>query len=481
MPLTLYNTLTKKKELFRPLRGRIVGMYNCGPTVYDVAHIGNLRSYIFADTIRRTLEYGGYSVRQVINITDVGHLTDNSDQGEDKIEEAARRQGQRAKEITRHYEDMFRQDLGLLGIKTAGTMFPRASEHIPEQIAMIETLEKKGYTYRTSDGVYFDTSKFRHYGKLGKINLKGLEEGARIGKNAEKKNPTDFALWKFSRPDEKREQEWLAPWGTGYPGWHIECSAMAIKYLGESFDIHTGGIDHIPVHHNNEIAQSEAATGEKYVEMWLHHEFVNIHGGKIGKSLGNIVTLTSLIESDIHPSSYRYFILSAHYRTQLDFTFRAIESAQHTLEKIIVQIALKKDRPTGTRTMTVEEFKEKLIETIHHDLDTPAVIALLHEGLALGGPYALKEAFAAEADAILGLSILNLAEEIAKIPKDIIDLCHLRDMARKREEWNASDALRIRIEEAGYGLYDSAGETTVLKSMALLSKELDKKINKMPL
>src|SRR3989344_3937428 len=268
-PIYFYNTLTQKKEEFRVLKLPEVRMYNCGPTVYDFAHIGNLFSYVFADTIKRVLIYNGLEVRQIINITDVGHLTgDNegdADSGEDRIEKGAKREKKTAREITEMYTNAFLEDLRLLNIDVESITFPRATDHIAEQIAFIETLTEKSYTYKTSDGIYFDTSMFRDYGKLGNINIKGLEEGSRVAVNPEKRNSTDFALWKFSKPEEQRQQEWPSPWGIGFPGWHIECSAMSTKYLGKSFDIHTGGIDHIPVHHNNEIAQSEAATGKHYV------------------------------------------------------------------------------------------------------------------------------------------------------------------------------------------------------------------------
>jgi cysteinyl-tRNA synthetase len=293
MALEFYNTLTKQKEFFAPLRDGAVSMYNCGPTVYNYAHIGNLRSYVFADVLRRAFEYNGLAVTQIINLTDVGHLTGDRDEGEDKMEKGALREGKTAKDISEFYTKAFFEDLAKLNIEKADR-YPKATEHIEEQISLIKKLEEKGFAYVLEDGVYFDTAKFPKYGDLAQLDLVGQKEGARVEANTEKRNPADFTLWKFSKPEEKRQQEWPSPWGTGFPGWHIECSAMSMKYLGETFDIHTGGIDHIPVHHTNEIAQAEAATGKKFVNLWMHHGFVNIEGGKMAKSADNFVRMKSL-------------------------------------------------------------------------------------------------------------------------------------------------------------------------------------------
>jgi cysteinyl-tRNA synthetase len=297
MEIYLTNTLTGKKELFKPVRKGLlsalgigktrVGMYHCGPTVYNYAHIGNLRAYVFADTLKRLMLAHGFRVEQVINITDVGHLVSDGDTGEDKMEKARRLEKKSAWDIAQFYTEAFLKNLADLNINIEGTEFPRATDFIREQVAIVKTLEEKGYTYRTSDGIYFDTSKFPTYGKLGNIDIAGIREGERIGVNQEKLNPTDFALWKFSPTNEQREMEWESPWGKGFPGWHIECSAMSKALLGTTFDIHTGGIDHIPVHHNNEIAQSEGSTGEPLARYWLHNAFVNVVGGKMAKSEGN--------------------------------------------------------------------------------------------------------------------------------------------------------------------------------------------------
>ena len=298
MEIKLHNTLGNQKEEFKSIKSKAVHMYNCGPTVYSFAHIGNMRAYVFADILRKTLKYFGYEVKQVINITDVGHLTDESDTGNDKIEELAKKEKKTVTEIARFYEKAYLEDLKDLNINTQNTIFPRATEHITEQIEIIKILEEKGFAYQTTDGVYFNTSKFKDYGKLGNINIKEQKEGSRIEKNSEKRNPADFALWKFSpgagSGQSSRLQEWESPWGVGFPGWHIECSAMSQKYLGQPFDIHTGGIDHIPVHHNNEIAQSECAFGVPLANFWLHNEFLTIEGEKMSKSLKNTYTISDL-------------------------------------------------------------------------------------------------------------------------------------------------------------------------------------------
>jgi len=334
MDMHLYNTLTRSKELFRPLKEGEVFMYHCGPTVYNYAHLGNLRAYVFADILRRVFSFNNYAVKQVINITDVGHLTSDEDEGEDKLEAGARREGKSAQEIAEFYTGAFLEDMSALNIDTRATLFPKATEHIAEQIDLIKTLEKKGATYRTSDGVYFDTSACKQYGELAHLDIAGLKEGARVLKNPEKRNATDFALWKFSKPEEKRQQEWESPWGLGFPGWHLECSAMSMKYLGPHFDIHTGGIDHIPVHHTNEIAQSETATGEKFVNYWMHAGFVNIEGAKMAKSEENFITLKTLTEKGFSPLAYRYWLLTADYKKTINFTWEALEGAETAFRKL---------------------------------------------------------------------------------------------------------------------------------------------------
>ena len=303
--LSLHNTLSRKKEEFKPARRTGVTFYACGPTVYDAQHIGNFRTYIFDDILRRALEYNGYRVKQIINITDVGHLTSDADTGEDKIQAAARKKRKTAWQIAKLFENQFKKDLKKLNIESP-YRFARATDHIKEQIALIKRLEKKKYTYVIpGDGVYFDTSKLRDYGKLAPSRLKGIKPGVRIKLVKGKRNPTDFALWKFSPKGQKRDMEWQSPWGKGFPGWHVECSAMALKFLGKTLDIHTGGIEHIPIHHTNEIAQSEAATGKKFVNYWLHGEHLLVNGKKMSKSLKNFYTLGDLEKKGFHPMSFR--------------------------------------------------------------------------------------------------------------------------------------------------------------------------------
>ncbi|MDQ5957793.1 MAG: cysteinyl-tRNA synthetase, partial [Patescibacteria group bacterium] len=337
-PLFLYNTLTRTKEKFTPLDPLQVGLYSCGPTVYNYAHIGNMRSYLLSDITRRTLEQNGYQVKQIINITDVGHLVGDAESGEDKVEQAARASNQTVAEIISQYESAFFSDLASLNIKATETIFPRASQHVAEQIELIKLLEEKDFTYILDDGVYFDTSRYQKYSELGNLNLAGQTTGARIEVNSQKKHPADFALWKFSKSDEDRLQQWDSPWGVGFPGWHIECSAMSIKYLGEHFDVHTGGEDHIPVHHTNERAQSECATGQTFVNYWLHNAFITVDGKKMAKSENNFYTLADLVAEGYSPLAYRYLLLTAHYRSPLNFTFETLASAQKTWQKINLTI-----------------------------------------------------------------------------------------------------------------------------------------------
>ncbi len=464
--MKLGNTLTNKKEVFKPLDKTIVTMYNCGPTVYNYAHIGNMRSYVFADVLRRTLELNGYKVKQVLNITDVGEPAGDPDTGRDKIEESAKKEGKTAKEISQFYEKAFFDDLKKLNINITDTIFPHATEHIKEQIALIERLEQKDFTYKTTDGVYFDTSKFRDYGKLGNINLEGLEEGARIGVNKEKRNPTDFALWKFSKKGEARQQEWPSPWGVGFPGWHIECSAMSMKYLGETFDIHTGGIDHIPIHHNNEIAQSEAATGKQFVRYWLHNAFVNVPSGKMSKSENNFIRLKDLEDKGIRPLAYRYWLLTAHYHSPITFSFEAISAAETALFKLAGHVG---QMPAGGSVS--DSYSRKFKEIINNDLDTPGAVSLAWQLLKdTETTDADKRATIADMDKVLGLEILKLGEESKKtainVPKEVKELLEKREIARSQKDWETADALRDEITNKGYSVEDTAdGETAKVKKL----------------
>ncbi len=465
--MRLHNTLTDKTEEFKPANGKTARMYHCGPTVYNFAHIGNLRAYVFADTLKRALKFSGFSTNQVINITDVGHLTNDSDMGLDKVEEKAKRERKTANEIVDFYTQAFFADLKKLNIDTKGTIFPKASKHIQEQIELIIVLEDKGYTYKTSDGIYFDTSKFKEYGKLGNINLQNLEEGARIGVNPEKKNPTDFALWKFSKPEEKREQEWKSPWGVGFPGWHIECSAMSMKYLGQTLDIHTGGIDHIPVHHNNEIAQSESATGKLFSRFWLHGAFVNVDSGKMAKSEGNFIRLATLEEHKIHPLAYRYWLLTAHYRSPVMFSYEAVKASQTALESLVRKVATAKKNKSffGDLFANPKEVKNKLLEIIDNDLDTPNAIAYLHKTIdeIIAGKINAKAII--YFDELLGLHLTDLADYITNIPENIKKLSREREKARTSNNWTEADRIRKEIENCGFILEDNVSGPKIFKSI----------------
>ncbi|OHA17813.1 MAG: cysteine--tRNA ligase [Candidatus Taylorbacteria bacterium RIFCSPHIGHO2_01_FULL_46_22b] len=457
-----YNTLGRAKEHFVPLKAGRVSMYHCGPTVYGYTHIGHARAYVFADLIKRLFLYQGLTVNQIINITDVGHLTDDEDQGQDKIEEGARRENKTAKEIVELYTNDFMENLSKLNVDTDGTIFPKASEHILEQIAFIKTLEEKGYTYPTSDGIYFDTSRFPDYGKLGNIDLKGLEEGKRVAINAEKKHPTDFALWKFSKPEEKRQQEWESPWGKGFPGWHIECSAMSTKYLGHRFDIHTGGVDHIPVHHNNEIAQSNCALGVKSVNYWMHSEHLRIDGKKISKSLGNVILLKHVEERNISPLAYRYWLLTSHYRTPINFTWEALEAAHrgfYRLQKAFVEdLGVKKGSINAT-------YRKTFSDALADDIDTPKAIATLWNLLKdTGVSKPDKKATLLDFDKVLGLGLSTAQEflegnkkEIANsdIPPEVENLLTERERARLAKDFKKADELRDKIKAAGFEISDT--------------------------
>lgn len=473
LPLYFHNTLTQKKDVFISIVPHKVRMYNCGPTVYDHPHIGNIRSFVFADTLRRILEYNGYDVKQVMNVTDVGHLTSDADEGEDKIEKRAKEAGQNVKDIVQTATDAFFIDLEKLNAKSTKTEYPRASAHIPEQIAFVKTLEEKGYTYTTDDGIYFDTSKFRTYGKLGNVDISGLKEGARVKQNIQKHNPTDFALWKFSPKSQKREQEWNSPWGVGFPGWHLECSAMAMKYLGKRLDIHTGGIDHIPIHHNNEIAQTESVTGDTFVNYWMHVAFITIEGRKISKSLGNTIHLRNIVDRGIPALAYRYWLLTSNYATPVNFTWEALEAAKEGFFKLHRFFVEKLGSKSGT---PIESYQKRFHAFINDNVDTPQTIALLHE-LMKDTKHTKPDIRATflDFDRVLGLGfkesnkklLENLSGEtklsVDEVPKDIMELIGKRNEARQNKDFTKADELRGEIEAKGYHLVDTDTGTNVVK------------------
>lgn len=461
-PLMLRNTMSGQLEEFHPLGGS-VKMYNCGPTVYDRAQIGNLRPFIFADTLRRVLEAWGYKVDQVINITDVGHLTGenegNPDVGEDKMEVGAKRRGMTAQEVAQEITQWFFDDLDALGIERKKIQFPRATEYVDEQIALVKTLEQKGYAYRTSDGVYFDTSKYPGYGKLGNINIAAQQPGARVEENPEKKNPHDFALWKLSRPDEKRQQEWGSPWGMGFPGWHIECTAMIFKLLGKQIDIHTGGEDLAPIHHNNEIAQAEALTAKQFVHYWMHNAFITIEGKKISKSLGNTIYLYQIADKGLSPRALRYLYLTAHYRSPMNFTWQALEAADQALlrlNRLFLELPSSGLGPD-------EAFAKDFFAAMAHDLDTPLAVARMWE--VVRNPTispAVKRASLTIADRVLGLGLSEPRVSVkldviplAELPEEVVELVDEREQARLSRDFGVADDLRARIEKLGFVLKDT--------------------------
>ncbi len=453
MALVLHNTLTDRKEEFKPIDPKEVRLYTCGPTVYNYAHIGNLRSYVFADTLRRTLEYNGYSVKQVMNITDIGHLTSDADDGDDKMVKALKREGlpmtlEGLKQVADKYTNAFVADLKALNIGLPSEM-PKASEHIAEDIEIIKILEQKGVAYKISDGIYFDTSKFPAYGTRGGFKLGDLREGARVEVNAEKKNPRDFSLWKFSLQhgsgQAKGEIGFPSPWGRGFPGWHIECSAMSRKYLGQPFDIHTGGIDHIPVHHQNEIAQSEAAYDVPLANYWLHNEHLNMGSEKMAKSGEDFITLRTLKEKGIHPLAYRYYLLQTHYRSPLNFSWEALEAAQRAYLRIVLAFSRLAERK---QTGGTEE------NVLDDDLNTPVLLASLGTSLKNQDRAAILNA-----DRVLGLNIEHQAQllrkEMEEVPEEIKKLVGAREDARREKDFKKSDELRSQIEKEGFEVMDT--------------------------
>ncbi|MDD5072052.1 MAG: cysteine--tRNA ligase [Patescibacteria group bacterium] len=463
MELFLYNTLSRKKEEFKPIRQGEVGLYTCGPTVYNFAHIGNLRTYLFEDILKRVLLYNGYKVKHIMNITDVGHLTGDRDMGEDKLEKSAAKEGKNAWEIAEFYTKAFKEDLTKLNIIQDDIKWLKATETIKEQIELIKKLEKKGYTYKISDGIYFDTSKFKDYTKLSHQPLKSLQEGARVEKNDEKKNATDFALWKFSPKNVKRQMEWESPWGIGFPGWHVECSVMSMMGLGDQLDIHCGGIDHVNIHHTNEIAQSEAATGKKFFNYWLHGEFLNISGGKkMAKSEENFLTLeNALIKKGIDPPVYRFAVLQTHYRKPMEYSEKITINAKNGLEHLYNQIRELgiKNKELGIKRVD-EKFRDKFLTAINDDLNMPKALAVVQELLKSNLSAGEKLSTILNFDRIFGL---NLGKKEKKIPIEIEELRKKRETARAEKNWAESDKLREKIEKLGYIVEDTKEGSRVFK------------------
>ena len=461
--MKLYNTLTKQKEEFTTVKPGVVQMYSCGPTVYYTAHIGNLRAYVCGDILKKTLRFNGYQIEDVMNITDVGHLVGDGDVGEDKVETTARKMGVHPLEIAKKYTDIFMHDIELLNIKPAKHIVP-ATHCIEEMIELIKTLEKKGCTYRTSDGIYFDASTFPNYFQLSKGSLEGNIGGARVALG-EKRNLNDFALWKFVSPN--TIQKWDSPWGVGCPGWHIECSAISMKYLPVPFDIHTGGVDHIPIHHTNEIAQTETATGKKMCNFWFHNEFMKIGGGKMSKSLGNVYTIDDIINKGYDPMHLRLLFLQTTYRTVLNFTFEALDAARENYRNIVNALRRHRTATAKTNPDIITDLRQKFTDAVNNDLNTPVALAVLHQALKQSDSQDIYNLVTKKFDQVLSLSLDAAASAeapVSEIPDEIITLAEQRLAAKKARDWTTADKLRTEITAAGYQINDTPNGYTLTKN-----------------
>jgi len=449
-PLTLYDNYTRSLRSFEPLVAGEAGLYTCGPTVYDYQHIGNFRTFIFEDVLKRVLQWNGYRVTHVMNITDVGHLTSDADTGEDKMEAGSRRTGRSAWEIAELYTRDFLADADALNIERPGVLC-RATDHIREQIEFVADIEKNGFAYRTSDGIYFDTSKQPDYGYLARLDRAGLEAGKRVDVG-EKKSASDFALWKFSAPGEKRQMEWPSPWGTGFPGWHIECSAMAQKYLGDYFDIHCGGEDHIPVHHTNEIAQTQARVGTRLANFWMHGYFLLANDAKMAKSAGEFLRLKLLIDRGHDPLAYRYLCLTAHYRTQMNFTWDALDAAGTALDRLRSGVHALPDGGEADAG-----YLGRFEREINDDLNAPRAVALAWEVLRGDLPGAVKKSTLLAFDRVFGLRLATWVPRTEAIPEPVSALARARAAAREARQWAEADRLRALLHEAGWEMEDGVG------------------------
>ena len=452
--MIVYNTLTRRKEELKTVHPGEVRMYSCGPTVYSQAHMGNMRAYLFMDTLRRVIRMNGYKLLGVMNITDVGHLTSDADEGEDKMQSAAKKTGKSPWEIAEHFTDLFFRDTARLNIEKP-EIVAKATDHIADMLEFVEALVKKGYGYETSDGVYFDISKFPSYGKLsGNTRLDDNIAGARVDVNSEKRNPADFALWK--KAPKEHIMQWDSPWGRSYPGWHIECSTMSRKYLGDVFDIHTGGVDHIPIHHENEIAQSEALLGHPAVNYWMHVEFMQVDGRKMSKSLGNTYTLDELEEKGYSPMDFRYFCLNTHYRKKLNFTFEGMDGAKTAYSRLLALVGACKHAESGaTDPEIIRQFDKAFLDAVSDDLNIPLGLGELWTLLKNPPSRDIYDA-AMRADKVLALSLDKCDEKKDDdVPADIRDIAERRFAARKAKNWAESDALRAELAEKGWSVADS--------------------------
>jgi cysteinyl-tRNA synthetase len=466
----LFNTLTREVSAFEPRNPPDVRVYSCGPTVYADQHIGNMRAYVFADTLKRTLRWKGYRVHHIINITDVGHLTSDADVGDDKLELAARREHRSIWEIAEHYTETFKTDLARLRV-VQPDLWPKATDHIPQMIAFAEALDRAGWCYTLPSGLYFDTSRDDDYGKLARLDVEGQLEGARVEAVDGKRTPSDFAVWRTADPDQQRQMAWDSPWGRGAPGWHLECSVMSIEHLGHHFDIHTGGVDHIPIHHTNEIAQSEAYLddGEAWVPWWLHGEFINLKGTKISKSTGGGVLVDDLIERGYHPLVYRYLLLQAHYRSPTGFSWEALDSARTGLRRLLERCAAARTAPAAMASDAARAHLGAFDAAVSDDLNTAkalAVVAAASRDNTLSD--ADLRALINEFDAVLAIGLTDLSAadlDLKRVDIDVPDvdidaLIAERNSARLARDFARSDDLRHQLAQLGVIVEDHADGTS---------------------
>ena len=454
MSIKLYNTLTKQTEELKPIEGNLVKIYTCGPTVYSYAHIGNFRAYLFMDLLRRVLKYNGYELKHVMNITDVGHLESDADEGEDKMVMAAKKEKKNPYEIAQFYTDAFMKDIERLNINKPESVV-KATDHIKEMIQFVQELLDNGYAYETSKGIYFDITKLDKYPVLSNRKLDDQIAGARVEVDEEKKNPYDFAVW--IKAPENHLMKWDSPWGLSYPGWHIECSAMGRKYLGEQFDIHTGGVDHIPTHHENEIAQSKGATGKIPAKTWMHVEFLQVDGGKMGKSLGNTYTLDQLQERGIEPLAYKLFCFSSNYTKKLNFTWEGAKAAQTSLERLREGLLKHKEGSEKIDEEVIKQYEDKFLETINNDLNITNAMGIVWDIIRNEKKSKDFYELICKFDEVMGLDLRNVQrqEKTLDLPDEVIKLVEERKIAREQKNWAESDRLRDEINKLGYNIKDS--------------------------
>lgn len=470
MELSFYNTLSKEKEKFVPIEENKVRMYSCGPTVYSYAHIGNFRTYVFVDTLRRVIKYNGFELKHVMNITDVGHLESDADEGEDKMEKAARKENRDPYEIAKFYTDAFLKDMDRLNIQRP-EIITKATDNIEQMIEYVQEIIKNGYAYETSKGIYFDISKLDKYPVLSNRCLEDQIAGARVDVDPEKKNPYDFALW--IKAPENHIMKWESPWGLSYPGWHLECSTMGRRFLGEVFDIHTGGVDHIPTHHENEIAQAKGATGKIPAKIWMHCEYLLVDNGKMSKSLGNTYTISQLQEKGIAPLAFRLFCFTSHYRNKLNFTFEGAYGAQKALERLYDGYVKNVNGTDVVEESVIKEYKDKFDNFVNDDMNIPGAMSVVWEVVRNAKKSSQFSKLLLEFDKVLGLDIINSEKyleefknsQAEELPDEIKELVEQRKQARANKDWNKSDELRDLIISKGYSIKDTKDGIIVKKEL----------------